>query len=610
MLSPDDRTLLLESLRPPDGYVLDRAVGTSYSLDLLALLTAPLAFTFFDWEDEDGRPTADPLALLEAVRRNAEKIVLFCQAGEVRPPPPASSLIAYLCDSVIRVNAPNKEGVFHPKVWCLRFTAANQPTKYRLLVLSRNLTFDRSWDTVLRLDGELKDRVKGYASNRALGEFIAGLPGLAVTPVAPALAAELDIMASELRRVEFELPAGVDEIAFWPLGLSTQRQRVFTSDARRMLVMSPFLSASRLDECVDGLERCVLISRPDQLAAMPAETLGKFEQVFALNPAVDAWADTDEVTADAGLNGLHAKLFIEEEGRQARMYTGSANATEAAFGRNVEFLVELVGRKSVLGIDAMMDAAANGRTSLMSLLQRWSASPEPTKADAATRALDLKLAHARRAIASADLRLEASPEGDAYRLTLVAGAPLEVDAAVAIRCWPAFLRAEQGLDIANRQGPLASFPGLPLAGLDGFVVCEVTASASGLTGATQFAFNPPMTGAPPDRLRRLLASSLKDKDHVRRLLWLLLEGHKTGVIGAFQDPDRAYGSRRARSAVYDNPALFEQFVLALADNRSSLDSIGRLIDDLASTPDGKALLPDGLLELWTAVKGAMETHDG
>jgi hypothetical protein len=71
MLNPGDRTLLLESLRPPDGYVLDRAIGTSYSMDLLALLTAPLAFTFFDWEDREGRPTADPLALLEAVRRNA-----------------------------------------------------------------------------------------------------------------------------------------------------------------------------------------------------------------------------------------------------------------------------------------------------------------------------------------------------------------------------------------------------------------------------------------------------------------------------------------------------------------------------------------------------------
>ncbi len=37
---------------------------TTFTLDLVALLTAPLAFTMFDWQDADGRPQADPLALL------------------------------------------------------------------------------------------------------------------------------------------------------------------------------------------------------------------------------------------------------------------------------------------------------------------------------------------------------------------------------------------------------------------------------------------------------------------------------------------------------------------------------------------------------------------
>ena len=64
MLAPKDRTLLLEALRPPAGYRLDVAVCTTYSLDLMAMLVAPLAFTFFDWEDDDGEPTRDPNALL------------------------------------------------------------------------------------------------------------------------------------------------------------------------------------------------------------------------------------------------------------------------------------------------------------------------------------------------------------------------------------------------------------------------------------------------------------------------------------------------------------------------------------------------------------------
>ena len=67
MLETRDRTLLLESLRPPTDYHLRRAVGTSYTLDLISLLTAPLAFTFFDAHDEDGEPVTDPVALLAHV---------------------------------------------------------------------------------------------------------------------------------------------------------------------------------------------------------------------------------------------------------------------------------------------------------------------------------------------------------------------------------------------------------------------------------------------------------------------------------------------------------------------------------------------------------------
>ena len=42
MLDPRQRTLLFEALRPPDGYALHSAVGATYSLDLMALLAAPL----------------------------------------------------------------------------------------------------------------------------------------------------------------------------------------------------------------------------------------------------------------------------------------------------------------------------------------------------------------------------------------------------------------------------------------------------------------------------------------------------------------------------------------------------------------------------------------
>ena len=172
MLEPQERRQLLDCLRPPEGYSLDAAVGTTYTLDLLALLTAPVAFTFFDWEDESGRPTANPHALLAAIRRNADRMALFCQAGRIAIPIGHKLLYSYLEDSVFEAMPRDDRGAFHPKVWFLRYTAPDQPVRYRFLCLSRNLTFDRSWDTALVLEGTLQDRKRAYSRNRPLSDFL------------------------------------------------------------------------------------------------------------------------------------------------------------------------------------------------------------------------------------------------------------------------------------------------------------------------------------------------------------------------------------------------------------------------------------------------------
>jgi hypothetical protein len=146
MLRPDERTHLLELLRPPSGCQLDLAVGTTFSLDLISALMLPLSFAFFDWEQPDGELAADPLALLEALRRYRDRFTIFCQSGQIRLPAKYPPLLTFLEPSIYDVETPDKEGIFHPKVWALRFAAEDGSVRYRVLCLSRNLTFDRCWD--------------------------------------------------------------------------------------------------------------------------------------------------------------------------------------------------------------------------------------------------------------------------------------------------------------------------------------------------------------------------------------------------------------------------------------------------------------------------------
>src|SRR4051812_27640251 len=108
MLAPESRPPLLDALRPPPAYPLRRAGGTSFSLDLEALLLCPLAFAFFDAAGDAG--SLDPVALLAAVRQHAERIDLFCQAGQIVVPREHRRIAAYLEGSVHGVAVPPVRG--------------------------------------------------------------------------------------------------------------------------------------------------------------------------------------------------------------------------------------------------------------------------------------------------------------------------------------------------------------------------------------------------------------------------------------------------------------------------------------------------------------------
>ena len=73
----------------------------------------------------------------------------------------------------MEVAAPLPNAAFHPKLWVLRYRERHgDGICYRVVCATRNLTFDRCWDTAIVLDGELTDRVKAFAPNHPLADFI------------------------------------------------------------------------------------------------------------------------------------------------------------------------------------------------------------------------------------------------------------------------------------------------------------------------------------------------------------------------------------------------------------------------------------------------------
>jgi hypothetical protein len=74
-----------EQLIPPEeGYDLDYAVGTTYSLDLEAIMVLPVAL--FYSRLLDCSPDQLHYDVLDAITRSAEKIRVFCQKGKIKTP--------------------------------------------------------------------------------------------------------------------------------------------------------------------------------------------------------------------------------------------------------------------------------------------------------------------------------------------------------------------------------------------------------------------------------------------------------------------------------------------------------------------------------------------
>ena len=150
--APAPALALLDWLRPPSGYVTDCALGTSYSLDLVTCLAALVTL------DGAAQDTAQYslTAALRALNRLSESVRVVVQQGRIHWTPGTDPAVLPLLDRVVRPVTPHGEGSFHPKVWVVRQRPLGEGVdvvRYALVVGSRNLTRDRSWDLGVALEG-------------------------------------------------------------------------------------------------------------------------------------------------------------------------------------------------------------------------------------------------------------------------------------------------------------------------------------------------------------------------------------------------------------------------------------------------------------------------
>ena len=585
MLAPDSRALLLDALRPPPGYSLDRAVATTFTLDLETALMVPLAFAGFRFDEQP-----DPIEVMEALRGMSERFDVFCQAGAINAGRWPSDLLALLENVIHEVRRPRPGHIFHPKVWVLRFLNSSQEPSFRCLVLSRNLTADRSWDTLLWLDGRSQRRL--ITDNAPLARFVAVLSELAVEQLPPGRPAALAVLAEELRRVQWDLPEGVRQARFHPIGLP--RSRRFPVEEHfsgyRKLVISPFVRDGALRRILgpDAGQKAVLISRGEELHALPSSSLEHLD-VYELDPT--ASLSGDEVEGDTGqafLTHLHAKLFAVERARLAHLFVGSANATGGGFGGNIEFLCELIGPVAKLGVNALVGDDAP----FHAMLTRYIAS-EGTDIDEAStdgRALQdllFDIAERVRFLTTVTRRTD----GLVPRITADTPLPHIPEGTrlmIAAHNRPAETR------LLNPVEPIDfELPPREIADVTPFLRLTARRTVKGVVVERSAVICSRLDGAPDERFQEILARQVDTPEKFLRLLALLM-GFASGSGGDIAAAGDGPGSWSAGTG----HGVLELLARALSETPKSIDHLAAIVEHLRRLPNASVILPTGWDDVW------------
>ena len=201
MLSPDSRTVAFDLLRPPAGHELEFALLTTYTLDLEALLALPLSLVA---RSDNGLEDllADPLLLLEALRRAGERIHVFVDRSGIAIPRTRRELYALLEPSVHPVRAPDG-GAFHPKVWVLRFVSEDGAP----LTTRRRACRGTSLSTVpgtSRSQPKRRPSPGNGAPGAALSpSFVGRLPELCTEPPNSSVLDKIRALADDVSRTRF-----------------------------------------------------------------------------------------------------------------------------------------------------------------------------------------------------------------------------------------------------------------------------------------------------------------------------------------------------------------------------------------------------------------------
>ena len=340
-LAPGSRTSLRDVLAPPGDFELERALGTAYSLDAATLVAIPL---FADGSDAIEQKT--PLGV-QRIFELGKRLTLLVQGDRIRVPPMVrNELLALVEDAVAVCSIPKAS--FHPKLLVLEYVDRATGAKHRRVVVSsRNLTVDDSWDFVVVME----EAESGGRPIPGLGDAIRGLAQFVTSD--DAARRECRRVGDLLDALRFEPIQPFDSLSVRLLtpGSTAPTDVLATLTGEDLLVISPFVGVTQLKRLAQqaGARTRALVTRPVDVDDAIFNDFNVYQLREDLTDGDGGAGEQDREAAaeplsetpdePGRLRGLHAKMYFATNKDRTAVVLTSANATVSGWSRNVEIAV-------------------------------------------------------------------------------------------------------------------------------------------------------------------------------------------------------------------------------------------------------------------------------
>lgn len=609
MFNPnDDRCEYGKMLTPPDGYTLDFAVGTTYSLDLDALIGVCMSLGL--GEETDTELLQNPVYLFDVLHRTGDKIALFCEGGQIHFPSKVLNKPYVLLEkAVAEIAMPKRRGAsaypsFHPKFWLIRYKKENELPIYRVVVLSRNLTFDHSWDVAFAMDGKKNDQ--STMKNDPLMDFLSFL--LNKTPqnmLDKGKKKGIKSLIEDLKYVHFDLDTKVfSDYDFIPIGIkgqTTDIRKVLNLSAKKyseLLVISPFLSSGEIKSLNaiasnDENANAILITRKESLAKLKPDDCDRFKMYCMRDEIVEGesmQSDGEEKEGVFKNQDIHAKVFLSRKysyDSAVELFLGSMNASHNAVSGNIEFLIHLKSSNRYLNLSKFKEDLF-GKDEKKNPFQEVMLSEAETRETAEDSRLDAIIKAISRATTQA--KVLSSAESYDVEVTIDKFSKIVLDDAE-VYLTPLF--AEW---IKRPIGDTIMFSGLSLNQLSSFYRISVNQGEDSIERIIII----PTEGIPDARDGAVLSSCIPDEKSFYQYLSFLLGDNP--ILGAFETDRR--GQERGGMVGEKPVAVYEKMLEVAAREPSRFKEIDYLMNAVAA--DG--VVPQGFAETYEIFKKVVKSN--